>query len=234
MIPKLFVAIDFDGTITAKDITDAVIQRFARPGWEAAEEDWEKGLIGSKKCLEIQMGLIDEPLSRLLDFVDNFAIDKTFLDFAAFLRKHNIPHAVVSDGFGEFSRRILRNAGLADIPVYANSLKEEGGKLKTFFPNSREGCHAGTCKCLVTDNIANNAPVILVGDGRSDFGLAGKATFVFSKGKLTDYCKANGITHHPFENFNDVERYMAVLLNHASRSTASMHNAESIQERIKI
>ncbi|MBI5587901.1 MAG: HAD-IB family phosphatase [Deltaproteobacteria bacterium] len=204
----LFVAIDFDGTIVEKDITDEVIKEFARPGWELAEEEWEKGVIGSRECLERQMALIEEPLDKVVKFVDRFEVDSTFPEFIAYLKKNHIPHGVVSDGFEAFSKRILSNAGLADTPVFANLLKEADGRLKAFFPNSKPGCPSGTCKCMVTSGIGNGAPVILIGDGRSDFCLGRKAGFVFAKRKLEVYCRENGIPHAAFKDFTDVSRYI--------------------------
>lgn len=214
MTQNFFVAIDFDGTITNKDITDAVIQKFAKPGWEEAEELWVQGVIGSKKCLELQMGLIETPLSQLVDFVDGFTIDRAFLNFAGFLREYRIPHGIISDGFHVFAKRILQNYGLEDIPIYANGLKEENGILKTLFPYSKTDCPSGVCKCMVANNISKGNPVILIGDGRSDFCIAEKAVFVFSKNKLTNYCKTNGVFHAPFKDFNDVESYLRVLVSH--------------------
>ncbi|MBI3755278.1 MAG: MtnX-like HAD-IB family phosphatase [Deltaproteobacteria bacterium] len=205
MTANFFVAIDFDGTITGRDITDAVIQKFALPGWEEAETRWEKGLIGSRECLAEQMALIHEPLEHVLEYVDSFGIDPAFPDFLSFLRRRRVPHAVVSDGFSIFSERILSNAGITDVPVYANGLNRQDGRLKTFYPHAKTDCPSGTCKCTVAGDAGGGSPIILVGDGRSDFCLAKEAALVLSKGKLTNYCKENGITHRPFENFYDVK-----------------------------
>jgi len=117
---KFFVSIDFDGTIANFDITDLVIQKFAKDGWQEAEELWEKGIIGSKECLTIQISLIEEKLEYILDYLKNFSIDETFIEFTDFLKKNNIPFAIVSDGFKIFIKEMLKNAGLKDIPIYAN------------------------------------------------------------------------------------------------------------------
>lgn len=217
MTVNFFVAIDFDGTVTDKDITDVVIQRFAKSGWEAAEERWEKGIIGSKECLSQQMSLIEAPISRLLDFVKDFAIDRTFPHFISFLKKCQIPHAIISDGFSMFANSILDKSGLKNIPVYANSLKEEDGRLRAIFPYSENGCASGTCKCKVAETLSSDVPLILIGDGRSDFCLADKAAFVFSKRKLSHYCKAGKIPHITFENFRQTERYLTTLMKQTSQ-----------------
>ena len=57
--PTLFV--DFDGTITCRDTTDAVLEAFADPSWLAVEREWVAGRIGSRACLTAQMALVDAP-----------------------------------------------------------------------------------------------------------------------------------------------------------------------------
>lgn len=39
---------DFDGTISLNDTTDHLLETFALDGWQAIEQQWEQGLIGSK------------------------------------------------------------------------------------------------------------------------------------------------------------------------------------------
>ena len=50
--------LDFDGTITARDVTDAILDAYAEPGWLAVEEAWKAGHIGSRQCLTEQMALV--------------------------------------------------------------------------------------------------------------------------------------------------------------------------------
>lgn len=211
MNPGFFVSIDFDGTIATHDITDEVIKKFAKPGWEEAEELWEKGLIGSRECLERQMSLIDASLDEVLDYVDNFSIDRYFTEFTNYLTHCNIPFAIISDGFHIFVKRLLENEGIKNVPVYANELVEENGKLKTVFPFSNKYCLSGTCKCAISEQFSNDIPVILIGDGKSDFCIADKADYVFSKGKLSAYCKIKNIPYHPFDNFKDLKRNIIKL-----------------------
>lgn len=202
---NFFVSIDFDGTVISTDVTDAIIQSFAKPGWEESEKLWELGIIGSRECLETQMSLIESPLDRILEYVDGFAIDETFPDFVDFLKKSHIPFGIISDGFQLFIERILKNAGLKQIPTYANQIKEEGGKLKAFFPHREKNCSSGICKCAVAQRLGQGLPIIHIGDGRSDFGIAEKAFFVFTKGKLSNFCKERGIPHAPFDKFHELK-----------------------------
>src|SRR5262249_6907381 len=52
------VFLDFDGTITRRDATDAILEAYADPRWLQLEEAWKHGRIGSRECLTAQMALV--------------------------------------------------------------------------------------------------------------------------------------------------------------------------------
>jgi 2,3-diketo-5-methylthio-1-phosphopentane phosphatase len=208
MTTDFFVTIDFDGTIVDQDITDAVIQQFAKTGWEIPERLWEAGQMGSRECLEIQMSLINESMLDVLAFIDRFEVDPNFLGFTHLLNEMGVPFAIVSDGFNVFIERLLGNAGFMKMPkIYANGLIKKRVGLKTVFPYANRQCLSGTCKCLATKNLSGDRSVILIGDGRSDFCLAQKAAFIFSKGKLGRFCAEAGLRFRPFEDFSDIAKW---------------------------
>lgn len=66
------------------------------------------------------------------------------------------------------------------------------------------GCLAGTCKCSVAQKLSQEKPIVLIGDGCSDFCLTDKADYVFAKGNLIAYCRDKGIIHSTFKNFRDI------------------------------
>ncbi|MDR3591706.1 MAG: MtnX-like HAD-IB family phosphatase [Negativicutes bacterium] len=208
---ECFLAIDFDGTIAETDVTDMILNKFARPEWLEIEELWVKGIMGSQECLTRQMALVDASLETLLTFVDGISMDHYFQEFTVFARAKGIPFAVISDGFSLFIKRILANANIRGIPIYANRLTEESGRLKASFTNHAIGCPAGTCKCLTAGKLSQGLPVVLIGDGRSDFCLANKADYVFAKGSLISYCKEAGIPFSCFDDFSDVVRGLQSL-----------------------
>lgn len=207
MRPSFFLAIDFDGTIVSQDVTDAVIQRFSRPGWETPERLWTEGKIGSRECLSAQISLLSASIKEILCYLDDMQVDPTFPAFVNFLRGASIPFAIISDGFHEFIERLLEYSNLDEMPlVVANRISETKSGLEAIFPNSRELCSSGTCKCAAAAELGNRLPVILIGDGKSDFCLAQKAAYVLSKGKLSDFCFDNSIPSQPFKNFSDATR----------------------------
>jgi 2-hydroxy-3-keto-5-methylthiopentenyl-1-phosphate phosphatase len=199
-----FLAIDFDGTIAETDVTDAVLTRFASREWLAVEELWLSGAIGSRECLTRQIALVNANMATVFSFIDRVKIDRDFARFVEFIDERKLPGAVISDGFAPFIRRILAGAGIDGMPVYANGLAEENGRLQATFPESAGKCSAGTCKCALAERVSGGRPVVLIGDSGSDFCLASKASFVFAKDKLAAYCRQQGIPHYVFADFGEV------------------------------
>ncbi len=199
-----FFAIDFDGTIAKFDVTDAVLERFAPPEWLEVENLWATGAIGSQECLRKQMALITRPLAEILRFVETIEIDSSFIDFVRQLQQRQIPLAIISDGFRIFIDAILAKNGLLGLKVFANELHEKNGKLVTSYPYSAADCSSGTCKCLTSRQAAQGLPIYLIGDGRSDFCLAGAADFVYAKANLADYCLQEEIPFCAYADFADI------------------------------
>lgn len=212
MKSKIFVSIDFDGTITDSDITDEILKAFAKPEWEEVERQWEEGIIGSRECLSLQFSLIDSPIEKILRYADCFSPNKSFPSFIEFLRENKIPFAIISDGFDIFIRRILSNAGIEGVPLFANKVGNNGKGLKTIFPYMGKDCLFGICKCSVAKKLSNGSKIFHIGDGRSDFCLSEKVAYTFSKGKLTDYCKRKNIPHSSFKDFRDIKAVLEKYL----------------------
>ena len=75
------IVCDFDGTITGTDVIDNILQRFADASWEAIEDQWMKGEIGSRECLRRQLSLVQASPAQLLAYFDSVDIDPDFPDF---------------------------------------------------------------------------------------------------------------------------------------------------------
>lgn len=211
---------DFDGTITKEDTLNKFLRLYADKKWLDIEDDWVKGKIGSKECIERQMKLFPEMTQEILDnFIDDIEIDESFVPFYNFLKQKNIDFYIVSDGFDYFIERILANHGIFDAKVFSNKLKFENGKFFTFFPNSNENCkrQSGVCKCGVLEknkfgNRIVTKRVLYAGDGMSDFCAAQKVDILFAKGALLEYCKNTKIDNLiGFDTFDEIMNYIKNL-----------------------
>jgi 2-hydroxy-3-keto-5-methylthiopentenyl-1-phosphate phosphatase len=82
------------------------------------------------------------------------------------------------------------------------------------FPHQRESCsHCACCKCaqLLTSS-ADEDTLVYVGDGYSDVCPVRMADVVFARDHLLTFCSTNGIPHHPFHDFTEVQAILANYL----------------------
>lgn len=216
---------DFDGTISIQDVTDVVLSRFAEPEWEDIEQQWKAGLIGSAECMRRQIALIKASRRELDEILDTVAIDPGFLTFRDYCRVNGLPLTVVSDGVDYFIRHVLRRNGITDLPVVANLLRYGTADCLEAYtlapaPNST-GCLSGSgvCKCRI---VSGTEPQVYIGDGRSDFCVAGRADLVFAKSKLADYCRDNNIPFIAFDDFIDLLSKMNAVIPGIARQNRTM------------
>ena len=203
---------DFDGTISLLDVTDTLLNRFGKPGWQELEEAWERGDIGSRECMKGQVALLDMSEAELQAHLDTIEIDSHFAGFVAEAKLHGIKVQVVSDGIDYAIRHVLARHGLGDLEVIANHLVQTGERSwRLDSPWASKHCAraSGNCKCeRLAEQQAVHGRVLYIGDSTSDFCVSGKADFVLAKYKLIAYCESRGIAHARFEHFGQA---MALL-----------------------
>jgi 2-hydroxy-3-keto-5-methylthiopentenyl-1-phosphate phosphatase len=210
--PNPVIFCDFDGTITEIDVTDQILSQLAHPSWREVEQEWVRGAIGSRECLERQMALVNTSEGEWNALVDAIPVVPSFAGFYNFVSKRRIPFFILSDGFDGVIRRVLRKAGVRGAlasgrRVFASSLKWEKGLLRTRFPHADSGCRHGcaTCKVALMKKLGVNGWKIFIGDGLSDRFAAEYADWVYAKGQLLAYCRDHGLNFRPFENFAEVQ-----------------------------
>jgi 2-hydroxy-3-keto-5-methylthiopentenyl-1-phosphate phosphatase len=224
--------VDFDGTIAPTDPTDSVFGRFCDPAWREIEREWQQGLRTARDCMAQQVDLLrttPEALDRLLA---TFPIDPHFPGFVELCRRWRLRVVVVSDGMDRVVRQVLRAAGL-ELPFFANRLQWLGGeRWRLDFPHARSDCAAalGNCKCGHRQQNGRQqdgrqqdgrgAIEIAVGDGRSDFCLAGRSHLVLAKGQLAAHCQSQSIPHWPIADFSDAVAVLGGWLARNARKSA--------------
>lgn len=205
--PGWMVQCDFDGTISTVDVTDALLQRFGQPGWQALEDAWERGEIGSRECMKGQVALLDMDRAELDAHLATIDVDPHFAAFVREARQLGMPVQVVSDGIDHAIRTVLARHGLEDLPVIANRLVQAGPRqwrLESPWASAACARASGNCKCeRLEEQRTLHGRVLFVGDSTSDFCVSGRADFVFAKYKLIGHCESQGIAHAPFVDFAD-------------------------------
>lgn len=224
---KCHVFVDFDGTIATCDVTDFLLDRFASPEWHEIEADWQAGRIGSRECLARQVALMRATPEEIDGAIAEIEIDPGFTTFVRECRAHDIATTIVSDGFDRVISAVLRRHDVS-VPFAANRLEAVGSDgWRLGFPHEREDCRAraGHCKCA-SARLVDRRPKVVVGDGRSDFCLAGEADLVFAKSKLLELCRSASVTHEPFADFFDVTERLVAWVEQRSRDVVSAPRQE--------
>jgi 2,3-diketo-5-methylthio-1-phosphopentane phosphatase len=206
------VLLDFDGTVTVRDTVDALLERFAAPAWTKIEEAWKDGRIGSRECLARQTALINATPKEIDALVDSIAIDPGFDELLGTCEHHGIGVTIVSDGYRRSIERVLARGG-HNVPARSGVLEYRGRRRwKLTSPSARAGCasDANTCKCKVAEE--SRSPTILIGDGRSDFCVAGKVDLVLAKDALARHCIEHGIRFEPIAGLAEAAQRIAAYI----------------------
>ena len=233
--PKAILFLDFDGTITRSDAVDAILEVYAGPEWLAVEAEWRAGRLGSRDCLQAQMGMVRASRQQLDSLLDEIEIDQGLTSLLELCAAHDIPAHIISDGFDYCIRRILFRAHkrvhslLRGGRVCAGRLEARGNLWRTEFPFFHQTCAHGcaTCKPAVMRLLNRaNATAIFVGDGLSDKYAVESADLVFAKNALAAYCSENSVEHTSYNTLGDVAQHLSCwLISHVFRD-------DEIEERV--
>lgn len=222
---------DFDGTISYKDVTDTLLDTFGMPGWQALEQRWEKGEIGSQECMSGQIALLNASQEELNACLASINIDPYFADFVRHAAMHNVPLHIVSDGLDYAIRYILQANGINNIPIIANQLQQVGERSWSLnFPFYSPHClkASGTCKCTIAQKFSHGK-FLMIGDGRSDFCVSQIADHVFAKKDLIKECKRSGVSFSVIEDFSQAPNRLDWLLQ--QKNIAKFASIEHLTQR---
>jgi 2-hydroxy-3-keto-5-methylthiopentenyl-1-phosphate phosphatase len=211
------VICDFDGTISVEDVTDSLLVRFGRPGWDVLEADWREGRIGSRECMSGQIALLDCSRAELVAHLSAMAIDPDFPAFVAAARQADVQLRIVSDGLDYVIQTVLARHGLHDLSTFASHLVQVGPRRwRLEFPNARADCRtaSGTCKCAFADPpaTARGTRILLIGDGASDFCLADRVDLIYARKRLLEYCLDGVRPYYAVANFKQALGLLPELL----------------------
>src|SRR5262245_39467864 len=209
---RLCVLVDFDGTIAPDDPTDRLLERFADPVWRTVEAEWQAGRMTSRDCMQAQAAMLRATPRQLDAAIRTVEVDAGFHGFVDLCRRRGVDMMIVSHGFDRVLRSVLRRARLP-IPFFANALEWQGeDRWQLALPYGRPACLTGAANCKCAHGLWRDGRDIVIGDGRSDFCMAGRAGYVIAKGTLAEFCQARGLAHASFRNFDDVTRRLAEWL----------------------
>lgn len=211
----LFVACDFDGTITLRDTLDLVVNHWAPGVWETIEGRLRDGQVTLLEAMDEEFHQVRATEDEVIAYVVAHAgIRPGFAELVEWLARRGDRLIVVSAGFRVLIDPILRSAGLGDLHVHAgDALFSPAGTILSYPPSSQE-CVSGCGHCKRETIAAHGpfaGPVVYLGDGYSDRCAAQDADVVFARRGLAEYLDQQGVAYYPFEDFFDVRRVLEEL-----------------------
>ncbi len=200
--------LDFDGTVATEDVGHQVLVHFGDDEVKEIDDRWVAGEITTRERAEAQFALMNITEDELVEFVDGFELDPFFGEFCRYCRAAGIEFEIVSDGFDFYIERLLRRAGLGEIPVTCNTLEFVDGCIRLDFPHEQEGDgRYGVAKDVFVKRARAEVEVVgYAGDADSDKPVAGVADVLFAKEKkaLARHCEKEGIDYTSYTHFGDI------------------------------
>lgn len=212
------IYIDFDGTITTKDVGEHLFLNFGEP--EKCKQiisEWLNGKLNSKQVwVQLCETVKDFDKVKFEEFISSIEIDPYFIQFKNYCESKGFQLIVLSDGLDYYIDKITERENFNDIPLYSNKLTfGEKGELIPHFPFTDEECtKCANCKRNhILNSSSDDDITIYIGDGWSDTCAAEHCDFIFAKRSLLKYCEKNGLPYYPFNDFSDVQKNIDQLYN---------------------
>ncbi len=212
--PPLAILVDYDGTVALTDVSDTVMAEHVPGIWESEAAAYDAGRMGSRRLMELEIALIDVPLSALQATAAAQPHDQGFVPFVRLAQAAKIPIEIVSDGFGFFIEPALEALGVGELPVVTAVTAFDGRRASITFPNGHPACFVcGTCKRnRVLAHQAAGRAVVFIGDGESDRYAAGYSDVVWAKRSLVRICVEAGWEFRRWTEFREIEAWLAEVL----------------------
>jgi 2,3-diketo-5-methylthio-1-phosphopentane phosphatase len=165
------LVLDFDGTVTERDIGDEICDRFAPPAWRDFDAAWVRNEISLPeaqrrmwslaRCQEGEALAYARERGRLRPGLDALLDEVTRVGGASWL---------ASGGFDFYIRAILGERLGRFERVFCNGARFIDGGVQVEFPYDRLACgRCAVCKGKVCEAAHDaGARVVFVGDGASD------------------------------------------------------------------
>jgi 2-hydroxy-3-keto-5-methylthiopentenyl-1-phosphate phosphatase len=195
--------LDWDGTVTERDMLDLVLEEFGDPEiYLRVEAELDAGQKTLNEVIAEEFETVTAPLDEVLPrLLARTRVRPGFAELA-----HAYQPLIVSSGFHEIIEPVLEREGvLGEVELRANRVDP---RPDGWVVNFRNGHECGECgePCKRQDLPAGE--VVYAGDGHSDYCTALAADRIFATGSLARYLRERGI---PFTLLTDFHALAAAL-----------------------
>ena len=205
------IVLDFDGTVTQKDIGDEICDRFAPPAWRDIDAAWVRNEISLPDAQRQMWALARAERPDALDYARQIGHLRPGLD--ALIGAAQATGATLwlaSGGFDFYIEALLGERLSVFERTYFNRTQFTGGRIAVDFPHVELACgRCAVCKGKVCDEArATGRETVFIGDGASDRCAIGRADRIFAvRGSLFQRaCDARGQACATFDAFDEITR----------------------------
>ncbi|HRP01868.1 MAG TPA: MtnX-like HAD-IB family phosphatase [Candidatus Kapabacteria bacterium] len=211
---QIYVFCDFDGTIALKDIGDELFKTYSKfepYRTQLLSKEISVSTYWNKLCQNLPVGFSKKDI---LNFIKDIDIDPYFNQFVKLCNENAFPLKIVSDGFSDYIIPFLEMNNIDGVEVASNYLSYDN-HIKPHFPGATESCNCFSASCkrnAVLKNVADEAYIVYIGDGYSDYCPIEYADIIFAKKSLARYCNDNKIPHYNYTSFFDIIRIFKEII----------------------
>jgi 2,3-diketo-5-methylthio-1-phosphopentane phosphatase len=210
----LVLVLDFDGTVTDKDIGDEVCDRFAPPAWKEIDAAWVRNEMSLPDAQRKMWAMCRAERAEAVAYAREIGKRRPGLhELLDEVHRLGGESWLASGGFDFYVEGILDVEAARFARRYYNATKFEQGRIEVSFPHEAMACgKCGVCKGLVCDAARAIAErVVFVGDGSSDRCAVGRCDQMFAvRGGILDrHCASLGAPATRFETFEEVRRVLS-------------------------
>lgn len=200
------VVLDYDGTITERDLLQPIAYEFGDPEIVGElDRALDEGRVWLRDEIVGEYATVRAPLDEVLAWT----IERTRIrpGFREFLEGREV--VVVSSGFHELIEPILQREGI-EVPVVANHVdpSPEGWVVDWHYGEACPVC-GQSCKRATVQELAGGRGYVYAGDGYSDRCAGEAAARLFATRGLADHLERKGLPYEPFDDFFDIAAALA-------------------------
>lgn len=210
MVLSAAYVVDFDGTVTDRDITSELAAHFGGGAYMEIEKSYRRREIPIRIWLKLIAELLPPDMDLLREKSMQWAeIRPGFGCLLDHARQQGSPVLIASDGLGFYIEPILEKYGFLHRVkgIYRNdTLLETGKKLSVLNPHAHPSCNiCGNCKAAhVLQLKEEGRPVIYVGDGSNDRFGASWGDHVCARDRLEEACLEFDFPYSSWIDFYDI------------------------------
>jgi 2-hydroxy-3-keto-5-methylthiopentenyl-1-phosphate phosphatase len=207
----LVLVLDFDGTVTEKDLGDGLCERFAPPAWRDLDVLWMRNQITLPDAQRQMWAMVRAERAEALAYAREIGHERPGLDaLLARVAACGGESWLASGGFDFYIEAILGERLSRFQRSYYNQTTFTERGVDLAFPHTALACdRCAVCKGKVCDLArATGAEVLFAGDGTSDRCVIGRADTIFAVegSHLAQHCDANGAAYRSFRAFDELVR----------------------------